>query len=500
MDALKSLCESITTLPSLPAIAMKIVREVKKDKFALRDLTDIISYDPALSAKILRVANSAYYSLPEKVDSIDRAVNVLGMEALKNIALSFVIVKGLKRRSVDIFDHELFWKRSVTAAVSAEMLASRLNMKHNDTFVVPLLMDIGILVMYLSKPADYLKVLDLKRASNIITVEVERSIFGFDHQEVGSEILKAWNIPENIRMPIAYHHRKNGCPSEYSDMVDVLMISDMLSSFYHDSRSIEKIAALKQTLGSALKMNEADAEAFIDEVAERTLEILSSFEIDKGDMKPYSQILQEANEELGKLNLSYEQLVIELKDAKRDAENYAVELWDVKEKMREIAVKDSLTGLFNHRYFQELLEREIYRAERYARPLSLLMIDIDHFKKVNDTYGHPKGDMVLQEIGELLRKSIRGSDTAARYGGEEFAIVLPETEMNGAMALAERVRKTVEKLEVKIYEHTITVTISIGLTTYNPATAKKSKAEIIEAADRALYNSKEAGRNRLSVS
>ncbi|MDH4027290.1 MAG: GGDEF domain-containing protein, partial [Nitrospirota bacterium] len=354
--------------------------------------------------------------------------------------------------------------------------------------------------MYLSKPSDYQKVLDLKRASNIMTVEVERSIFGFDHQEVGSEILKAWNIPENIRMPIAYHHRKNGCPSEYSDMIDVLMISDMLSSFYHDSRSIEKIAVLKQTLGSALKMNEADAEAFIDEVAERTLEILSSFEIDKGDMKPYSQILQEANEELGKLNLSYEQLVIELKDAKRDAENYAVELWDVKEKMREIAVKDSLTGLFNHRYFQELLEREIYRAERYARPLSLLMIDIDHFKKVNDTYGHPKGDMVLQEIGELLRKSIRGSDTAARYGGEEFAIVLPETEMNGAMALAERVRKTVEKLEVKIYEHTITVTISIGLTTYNPATAKKSKAEIIEAADRALYNSKEAGRNRLSVS
>jgi diguanylate cyclase (GGDEF)-like protein len=498
-DSLNSLLKGVATLPSLPSIALRIIQEIKKDKSSLSELADIISYDPALTAKILRVANSSFYALPYKVDSIERAVHILGLEALKNIALSFAIVRGLKRNHVDEFNHEHFWKRSITSAVSAEMIASKLNMKREDTFVTPLLMDIGVLVMYLMRPDDYLRVINKKKATHITTCEAEISVYGFDHQDVGSEILRKWGLPENIYMPIACHHAGKDCPEDFKSIADILRLSDIVSSVYHGNKSPRKFSELTQLLQGKLGMTETEVGEFVDLIADKTVEILTSFEIDAGNMKPYSQILQEANEELGRLNLSYEQLVMELKQAKEIAEKLAVEAWETKEKLREFAIKDGLTSLYNHRHFQEIMDKEILRVERYSHILSLIMIDIDYFKKINDTYGHPKGDVVLRSIAEVFENTIRKSDAAARYGGEEFAIMLPETDIKGAVILAERLRQMVEKMELNMGDKMVRITISIGVTAYDPAKGRKTKAEIIDAADKALYNSKKTGRNKLSI-
>lgn len=499
MDALQSLFTGVATLPSLPAIAMRIIQEVKKDKSSMHELAQIISVDPALSAKILRVANSSFYALPYKVESIGKAVNVLGLEALKNIALSFVIVRGFKRNQVDEFDHEHFWKRSITAAVSAEMIAAKMGLTREDTFVTPLLMDVGVFVMYLSRPDDYLKVINKKKISRQKTHEAEREVFGFDHATVGSEILKEWGIPENIYIPIGYHHEKEETPSEYLEIVDVLMLAELSSSVYHGSKSVEKFGELISTLQEKLKITEVESLDFTDSIAEKTVEILSSFEIDPGDMKPYSRILEEANEELGRMNLSYEQLVLELKQAKEMAEKMAIEAWEAQEKLRELSVKDGLTDLYNHRYFQNLIDKELPRVERYGHVLSIIMLDIDHFKNINDTHGHPQGDIVLKTIADIFQETVRKPDTVARYGGEEFVIILPETDIKGAVVLAERLRKLVEKRKIKLEEKTISITISLGVTMYDSSTGKKSKAEIMNAADKALYNSKETGRNKLSI-
>ncbi|RJR21672.1 MAG: GGDEF domain-containing protein [Nitrospiraceae bacterium] len=498
-DSLHTLLKGVATLPSLPSIALRIIQEIKKDKSSLNDLAEIISYDPALTAKILRIANSSFYALPYKVDSIERAVHILGLEALKNIALSFAIVKGFKRNPVDEFDHELFWKRSITSAVSAEMIAAKLKMKREDTFVTPLLMDIGVLVTYLVRPDDYLRVINKKRASSMSTSEAEASVYGFDHQDVGSEILKKWGLPESIYMPIAYHHNKKDCPADLKNMVDILMLADIMSSVYHGNKSSRKFSELKQLLQEKLDITDIEVSEFVDQIAGKTVEILTSFELDPGDMKPYSQILQDANEELGKLNFSYEQLVMELKQAKEMAEKLAVEAWEAKEKLREVAIKDGLTNLYNHKHFQDIMDKELPRVERYAHVLSLIMIDIDYFKKINDTYGHPQGDVVLRAIADIFEQTVRKPDTTARYGGEEFAIILPETDIKGAVVLAERLRQIVEKLELKLGDKTVKITISLGVTTYDPGRGRKTKAEIIDAADKALYSSKKTGRNKLSI-
>jgi diguanylate cyclase (GGDEF)-like protein len=166
-------------------------------------------------------------------------------------------------------------------------------------------------------------------------------------------------------------------------------------------------------------------------------------------------------------------------------------------KMEKLATTDGLTGLNNHRTFQEIMARELERAKRYGRPLSLLLTDIDHFKSFNDTYGHPVGDLVLREISGCIRSAVRLNDFPARYGGEEFAVVLPETDERGAYVIAERIRQAVEARVIESGSNMLRVTISIGVVTF--PTYGTTQQEIIDCSDKALYASKKGGRNRVTM-
>jgi diguanylate cyclase (GGDEF)-like protein len=165
--------------------------------------------------------------------------------------------------------------------------------------------------------------------------------------------------------------------------------------------------------------------------------------------------------------------------------------------MELLAITDGLTQLINHKHFQVLLEKEIERSKRYKRPVSLLIMDIDHFKSFNDTYGHPVGDLVLKEIAQSIREKLRVNDSAARYGGEEFAVIIPENDERGALQTGERIRQTIEQKIIKSGNDQLRVTISIGCASF-PAHAGTQR-DLIERADKALYHSKRTGRNRVSV-
>lgn len=169
------------------------------------------------------------------------------------------------------------------------------------------------------------------------------------------------------------------------------------------------------------------------------------------------------------------------------------------EELQQLAVRDGLTGLFNHRYFQERLIEEIRRASRSNLLFSLAMIDVDNFKQVNDTYGHASGDIVLKHVCDTIRDHLRKSDFLARYGGEEFAIILLETNKETAFEVMEKVRMAVEKWTVLLPKEnrSIRITISSGISTY--PTDGMTKDEIIQKADSALYKSKLNGRNRTEI-
>ncbi len=177
----------------------------------------------------------------------------------------------------------------------------------------------------------------------------------------------------------------------------------------------------------------------------------------------------------------------------------AIENAKLYKQIEDLAITDGLTNLFNHRYFQDCLKLEVQRMSRYENRhdicLSLLMIDVDHFKQYNDTYGHQAGDRVLNEMGQLLKNSLRKVDVVARYGGEEFVIVLPMTTKEQAVMLAERLRASVEKYPFETADKTSLgpVTISLGVATYRED--GMNEQDLIGIADQCLYAAKQAGRN-----
>lgn len=160
----------------------------------------------------------------------------------------------------------------------------------------------------------------------------------------------------------------------------------------------------------------------------------------------------------------------------------------------ELANRDGLTRLYNHRYFHEQLSKDFLRAERYHEFLSCVLLDIDYFKKFNDTYGHQLGDIILSSLGGLIIDSIRGGDLGARYGGEEFGLILLHADGPRALQAAERFRQAVEKHEVHENDEILRVTISAGVATFPDERIHNSK-ELVKCADEALYRAKENGRN-----
>ncbi len=204
--------------------------------------------------------------------------------------------------------------------------------------------------------------------------------------------------------------------------------------------------------------------------------------------------------ELNELADSFNRMAAALKEEREGLERAVAErtreLSEANERLERLAVTDGLTGVFNHRRFQESLAQEILRANRTEQPLSVLMLDVDHFKKFNDSFGHPAGDELLRKLASTMAAELRATDLLARYGGEEFAVLLPDTGKDMAAQAAERLRVAVEQ-NLRSDVPGGSVTISAGVATWK--VDGTTGQELLTAADRALYQAKHRGRNRVAI-
>lgn len=491
-------------LPTLPTVASQLITLTSREDTTLADIASLVAQDISISAKILKVSNSAFYSFPQQIGSIKQAVSILGINAVRSLVLSFsfLTIKGSKQKSH--FDFKKFWERSLASAVASRLILE--NVKGADTeqiFISGLLQNLGELILAKVLPEKYDQVLAAVLDNQYDLLAAEEAVFGMNHTVVGTEIAKSWGFPAILVEPILYHHAPleyHGKNTAVQTTVCAVYLSDLLVNILFSEKPEKYHQQFRSEASKLLHLTPEEIENILEQVHIKFKEAGVYFNLKIESTKSVQEILQEANIKLSLINLDYDQMNKQLILAKIHLENLTRELEDKNKILDNLANLDGLTGAFNHRYFQNTLDQEISRCMRNSSTLSLLLLDIDHFKKFNDTYGHQAGDFVLTEFTTTLKNNVRTYDVVARYGGEEFVIILPETNGGEAANVAEKLRAAIEAAAFDDSRENYNVTASFGVSTSTPATKDDfNKDTFINQADQALYEAKDKGRNRVVV-
>jgi len=484
--SLKDIARKIGKLPTLPGVAIRILQAMRREIPNIREISEIISSDAPLSAKVLQVVNSSFYGLSNQITSVHQAMMYLGMNAVKNLALSFSLINNFSNKTNGCFDHVQFWKDSLIGAVAARLITEKANKQHGENaFFLGLLQDIGMLIMSQSMPAAYGEVLAKARSNGTALHEIESALLKFNHMEVGEYITHGWGLPPAFSAPIGAHHAPERLSQPSGDIefqAKILHLSSLyIDLFNHANHHPSSAYAPIEKAMSAYGMTSAvDPYAIAEQILADIKGIFPIFEI-QVDEKEYIDIIETSRNELAELTT---ELVDQVHTQSQDLERIKLQLG-----------LDSMTQLNNHNRFLENLQHEIRRAIRYNTPLSIIMADIDHFKSINDFFGHLAGDHALRCVSAQLKLMLRESDQIARYGGEEFAIILPMTEPGDAMKAAERLRKGVESLKLRYNDKPIAVSMSFGVAAMESAREVDVEG-LIKKADEALYEAKNTGRNK----
>jgi len=489
------------SLPTLSTVASKLINITGKEETTIYDISRLISQDVSLSTKILKVVNSSFYNFPNEVGTIQQAVAILGTNAVRSLVLSFSFLNMERPKYGAGFDYAEFWEESLASAVASKLIMVKVSENDpEEVFTIGLLQKLGKLILACAYREEYDKLLTAAAGSEKRLLELEREHLGADHAFIGGEAVKRWNFPDSLAIPIIYHHDPASYAGGDEDMatqIGVAHLSALLAGIMYSGNPIDYHAPFRDRAKKMFNLDNQSIDAILEQAHIEVSKAAKYFGLNISGTISVPELLQKANIELSLLNMSYEQMNRELVEAKMSLEKITGDLEEKNNYLEEIANLDGLTQIYNHRYFQEALDKEISRCIRQEQELCLILTDIDNFKKFNDYYGHQAGDYVLKEFAEVAGKVIREYDLIARYGGEEFVIILPETGEEDALLVAEKIRATIEQYLFKYDGDEYRVTSSFGVAVFDGTGKPIKKTELIERADKAMYDAKKKGRNRV---
>jgi diguanylate cyclase (GGDEF)-like protein len=485
----------------VPVVAANILTLSRDPDVDFSRLEKVMSADPALVAKLLRMSNSAYFASHNKITSINEAIVRIGLKITRMTVLSFSLQSEIGPKIQESFEIDRFWRHALTTAISARIVAERIRpAKRDDAFAAGILQDLGILALQCAVPDRYAKILESRRAHPTTSIEeVEQRVLGFTHARVGSELLRNWGIPEEVYGPIRFHHDPEsgtalGASPGTLWLARVLLLCSKISHlFYSKARGIIHLTIA----GEAKEQFNLTHEVFddiLEQVAQDVRQFCDLFDLDPRQISSYEAVRLKAERELTKL--AAERSGAAQAPGER-SEEHAAEVRRMKAEAEELkrSTADELAELPSRRDFLKRFVVEISRARRYAHPLGFLMLDIDHFKKVNDTYGRPAGDKVLAGLSKFLQKEIRCTDVAARLGGEEFVVLLPETDLMGVIIVAEKFRLGMAEASKSWAPGVPGITVSVGVVHVRFDSPSLEGSLIIDEADKCLRQAKGSDRN-----
>lgn len=482
--------------PSPPAIAERVLAIAKDPEAEIAQLADVVSKDPALAAKVLRIANSSLYSRRRKSQNVRQALSLLGMNAGISLALSFSLGRLVQSRSEDGLDISHFWKRSLLAAICARQLGEFLGRAdEEELFLAGLLHCMGMMALDRLDPEIYASQPQAQYRARE-SVEVERRAAGADHSQVGAWLLRSWGLPDGMCRAAGLRFALESDPSvarEDPFAACVAIAAQLAEWWLSGTRSSDGVASITEAFREQLGLDATQFEQVLSRVRDRIPETESVFETSLVEAGQADMLLEDARELLLVRTLHSSAENVELRGTAEVLESRTREL-------EESGRYDDLTGVYNRGRLDSLLDSEFETSSERGWPLTVLFVDLDKFKRINDTHGHPFGDRVLRTAAQLLEKSTRDRDIVGRYGGEEFLILLPGHNARAGEIVSQRVLESFRQHRLVPDEgEAFNVTVSIGIAEQIPGQGYPDVRSLVAAADRALYEAKRLGRDRFRV-
>jgi diguanylate cyclase (GGDEF)-like protein len=502
-DTIK-LLDNITPhdLPSPPDVAIRIVRACGETEISAQDLQQIISRDTALVAELLRVVNSPFFGYRKRATKVEQALVILGQRKLRNVALLFIARETLRANSLSQLDVQGYWEDTLRRAVSARILAEAVGLDPDDAFTIGMLQDVGLLALFALYPHLASSWRELSHCNPEQRSRKELELFEISHDQVAKILMEHWGLPEEILLPLAHHHEEYlvDLNPEIIKACHLALCADWMASVYSAADKRLALVHCRRLMADTLGLDQRTSDDLLAQVPSAVQESAEALGIQVSQQVQFEEVLRNANRWLIEQHQDRDQLVQSLEAALDQREQLAEALQLACERLAQQAYHDPLTSLVNRRRFDEIFLGELGRHGRSAHFLSLMIMDIDGFKSINDNHGHQTGDSVLQAVAKAMKKTLRASDVAARIGGDEMCMLLPETNDEGGMRAAERVRSALQSLEVDI--DPIQVTASIGGSTWHGRQVRGTEVErihdsLVSMADSALYTSKKNGRDQV---
>ncbi|MHB1052656.1 MAG: diguanylate cyclase [Thiobacillus sp.] len=610
-------------LPSPKGVALAVLELSQRENVTLAEIARVVQTDPALSGRLIKLANTAS-RIARPVVSVQEAVVRQGMSTVRQLALGFSLLDQYRAGACAAFDYQAYWSHSLLMGLTMQALGERVRVAAADEmFICGLLAQVGQLALATIYPDEYNTVLTDYRAEGLQSLAShERIHLETDHTEQGNVLMNDWGIPKTFTGPMSQYEDTNPPSYLYDSRSASFTLMLRLSHRLADLGMAEAdkrpgLAKEWMSLATELDIPLEASGIFIDEVIASWRDWGVLLHIPTVSLPPFTELTQRADSSANKesalrilvadgnalsrhriMGLLVEEsghfvypaddgnaalalamevlphviiahynlprlngpdlcqalrttnegrcmhilLIADEHDEEHLANAYeagadayapsdisaiglrarlhsahrlvqlqnswskdraqlrqtAAELAVANRRLENVALTDLLTGLPNRRSAMDLLAQAWSAATRSGAPLSVMVVDIDHFKQINDTYGHAGGDIVLREAAHSLRASARREDSVCRIGGEEFLVICPGTDLKAAMRSAERLRASLEAKQILIGLTEKSVTASIGVAVQEVDTADSDA--LVSAADKALYQAKKAGRNQVCAS
>lgn len=487
-DFLQSDLIQCTKLPSLPTVAIRVLEVAGYPEATLNDYAQAIEQDPALTLRLISLANSAFYARHHtEAHSCLEATSRLGLDATLAAVMSFSLWRN---RQAD--DHiQRIWGRSIVAALAARSLAEQLcPLRASFVFTAALLQDIGMLAFLAVYPREAHELYDSAPLSHMQISQGEHTRFGCDHPAVGGWLAAKWGVPVSLAQAISDSHEEITGQTEAHLLC--LRLSGPVADTWLSATPSQSLATLIRKINPLVTDPTISISDLLNSVQRQLPSLADLFGLTTPAAHDNEALIVQAQQLLFQQTLTL--------NARLDVQQQELDgLRQRQTELEERSRRDALTGLANRAWLEEQLHKRFELCREQEHTMSVVFIDLDYFKKLNDRFGHQTGDRVLERFGQVLGSLVREGDLAGRYGGEEFLIILPDETAKGAEHFAKRIAKRLSETPMETIGGTpLFVSVSIGIACLSDGVFANGR-ELIDAADQSMYFIKHTGRGGISL-